>query len=333
MRTSSYPGFVLRSAAVVALLAGCSGGGSQPPATNALSSALTQLGVVPQDANANAPGADQVIVSDSFANTVRVFDGEGRLQTRLKKGINAPFGLTTDSAGNLYVANSQGANVLVYSQPYKSISRTLNEPGRYPLDVAVSKAGLVGVMTETAPSGPGNVTFYKKGSTSECANVSDSNWNEVSFGAFDAFGNLFVDGVDREGNPLVGEVSGGCAATSLTTLSVGNTMSGVAGVQVVHGNILILNQNYTTFTPEIYTYAPPSGGSLGSPIATTKLSAGIEMESFAMTRDDRHLWIAHSDVAYGRIEYTYPGGRFVKSFNEPRLVNAFGIAVNPAASP
>ena len=134
--------------------------------------------------------------------------------------------------------------MLVYSQPYKSVSLTLNEPGRYPLDVAVSKAGLVGVMTETSPSGPGNVTFYKKGSTSACANVSDANWNEVLSGAFDASGNLFVDGVDRDGNPLVGEVSGGCAATSLTTLSVGNTMSGVAGVQVVHGNILILNENY-----------------------------------------------------------------------------------------
>jgi hypothetical protein len=333
MSTSSYVGFSLRSAAAAALLAGCSGGGSQPPTVNAPSSTLTQLGALPQDTNAKAPAADQVIVSDSFSNTVSVFDAKGHLQTRLKKGVDAPFGITTDLAGNLYVANSQSANVFVYSQPYKSVSLTLNEPGRYPLDVAVSKAGLVGVMNETAPSGPGDVTFYKKGSASACADVSDSNWNEISFGAFDASGNLFVDGVDREGNPLVGEVSGGCAATSVATLAVGNTLSGVAGVQVVHGNILILNQNYATFAPEILTYAPPSGGSLGSPIATTKLSAGIEMEGFAMTRDDRHLWIAHSDVAYGRIEYTYPGGRFVKSFNEPHLVTAYGIAVNPAASP
>lgn len=322
MRSPSYLGFALRSAAAVALLAGCSAFGSQPPGPMAA-----------PDTNTDSLSADQVIVSDSFANTVSVFDAAGRLQTRLKKGISAPKGLTTDSAGNLYVANSQDANVLVYSQPYKSVSMTLNEPGRYPLDVAVSKNGLVGVMNPTAPSGPGNVTFYKKGSTSACANVSDSNWNEMSFGAFDAAGNLFVDGVDRDGNPLVGEVSGGCAAKSVTTLSVGNTMSGVAGVQVVHGNVLILNQNYATFAPEIYTYAPPSGGSLGSPIATTKLSAGIEMEGFAMTRDDRDLWIAHSDVAYGRIEYTYPGGRFVKSFNEPGLKTAYGIAVNPAASP
>ncbi|MFY9739919.1 MAG: hypothetical protein WAK11_12855 [Candidatus Cybelea sp.] len=214
---------------------------------------------MPQDIDTNASGADQVIVSDSGANIVSVFDGKGHLQTRLKKGVNGPFGLTTDSGGNLYVANTQGANVLVYSQPYKSVSLTLSEPGLYPLDVAVSKVGLVGVMAETAPAGPGNVTFYKKGSTSACATVSDSNWNEVFSGAFDASGNLFVDGVSSEGNPLVGEVSGGCAATSITMLTVGNTMAGVAGVQVVHGNILILNQNYSSFAPVIYTYAPPSG--------------------------------------------------------------------------
>jgi hypothetical protein len=155
----------------------------------------------------------------------------------------------------------------------------------------------------------------------------------MSFGAFDASGNLFVDGVDRSGNPLVGEVSGGCTATAVTALSVANTISGIGGIHVVNGNILILDQNYATFSPEIFTYAPPSGGSLGAPIATTKLSAGIEMETFAMTAGDRDLWIVHSDVAYGRIKYTYPGGRFVKSFNEPSLVNAYGIAVNPAASP
>jgi DNA-binding beta-propeller fold protein YncE len=324
---------LFRSATAVALLAGCSGGGSQPPTAKAPTSALTQLGMAPRDTNTHAPGPAQVIVSDSYANAVSVFDAKGHLQTRLTKGINGPLGLTTDSAANLYVANSQDSNVLVYSQPYKSVNLTLNEPGQYALDVAVDKAGMVGVMSATAPSGGGNVTFYKKGSTSACANVSDPNWNEVSFGAFDASGNLFVDGVDRDGNPLVGEVSGGCAATSIAMLSVGNTLSGVAGVQVVHGNILILNQNYASFAPEIYTYAPPSGSSLGSPIATTKLSAGIEMEGFAMTRDDRYLWIAHSGVANGRIKYTYPGGRFVKSFNEPGLVTPFGIAVNPAGSP
>jgi len=336
MRTSSHVASRLRGVAAVAFLAVCFAGGSQSPAATAPRPVLTLLGASAQAANPGArPGktADQVIVSDSFNNVVSVFDAEGRLQTRLRKGINYPFGITTDSAGNLYVANTGGSNILVYAQPYKAITATLNLSGQSPTDVAVSTAGLVGVMSSSFPSGPGNVFLYAKGSTSACATVTDPNWHNMYFGAFDASGNLFIDGFDHNGNPLVGEISGGCAATSITTLTTGNTISGIAGMQVVNGNILILAQNYATFSPEIFTYAPPSGGSLGTPIATTKLSAGIEMETFAMTQGNRDLWIVHSDVAYGRIEYTYPGGRFVKSYNEPGLATAFGIAVNPAASP
>jgi hypothetical protein len=323
VRTPSQPRSYLRGAAAVAFLAGCFAGGSPTPAA-------TNPSMRPGPASKTAA---QVIVSDSFANVVSVFDAEGRLQTRLRKGINYPFGVTTDLAGNLYVANTGGANVLVYSQPYKDVTATLSLPGQSPTDVAVSTAGLVGVMSSGMPSGPGDVFFYAKGSASPCASVTDPNWHNMFFGAFDASGNLFIDGFDHNGNPLVGEISGGCAATSIVTLTVANTISGIAGMQVVNGNILILAQNYNTFSPQIYTYAPPSGGTLGSPIATTNLSEGIEMETFAMTRGGHDLWIVHSDVAYGRIEYTYPAGRFVESFNEPSLKTAFGIAVNPAASP
>jgi hypothetical protein len=337
VHTSSQPGSIVRSTAAVAFLVGCLYGGSQTPAATASSSAPALLGASLQASGPSLrlPGvtADQVIVSDSVANAVSVFDAEGRLQTRLRKGIDYPLGITTDRAGNLYVANAGASNVLVYSQPYKAVTVTLSLPSQSPTDVAVSAAGIVGVMSSTQPSGPGIVFFFAKGAASACAMVGDPNWHNMYFGAFDESGNLFIDGFDRNGDPLVGEISGGCAATSILTLSVANTISGIAGIQVVNGNILILAQNYNTFAPEIFTYAPPSGGSLGSPIATTELSAGIEMESFAMTRGGRDLWIAHSDVAYGRIEYTYPGGRFVKSFDEPGLQSAFGIAVNPAASP
>jgi hypothetical protein len=338
MRASSLSVPFLRSAAVAAFASGCLVNGSQALAASAGSVASPQTGAAFSRpggtvARSNQRPAEQVMVSDSFANVVSVFDAEGHLQTRLKKGVDYPFGITTDAAGNLYVANTGASNVLVYAQPYKAVTRVLTLPNQSPADVAVSTAGVIAVMGSTFPSGPGNVFLYANGATSACAMVGDLNWHNVFFGAFDASGNLFINGYDRDGNPLVGEISGGCAATSIVTLSVANTISGIAGMQVVNGNLLILAQNYNTFNPQIFTYAPPSGGSLGSPIATTNLSQGIEMETFAMTRGGRDLWIAHSDVAYGRIEYTYPGGRFVKSFNEPTLMNAFGIAVNPAASP
>jgi hypothetical protein len=318
--------------ATLSMVTGCTGAAQVAPSNPAQVPEATRVAQSGSAVSPDSAAADQVIVSDTFAAVVSVFDAKGHLQIRLKKGISEPLGLTTDPAGNLYVANAGDSNVLVYSQPYKSPGLVLNESGRYPTDVAVSKAGVVAVTNSSLPSGPGNVTFYPKGSATACANVSDPNWNEFYFAAFDASGNLFVDGFGRDGNVLVGEIQGGCSATSVAPLSVANTLSGIGTVQVVNGNVLILAEA-GSWAPVVYTYAPPVSGSLGSPITTTNLSQGISTVSFAMVRNDRALWIVQSVVAYGRIKYTYPGGRFVKSFKERNLKNAFGIAVNPAARP
>jgi len=337
---------VALACASLSLLAGCSGSGSGglAPATvgtSALSSSPAGGSVrsertVASVADDAAP-LTQVIVADSGLGNVSVFDAAGHLQTRLKKGLHAPGGLTTDPAGNLYVSNTQAHNVLIYAQPYAegTLKSTLDDAGEYPTDVAVSESGVVAATNIQSQAGTGgNVAFYAKGATTACASVSDPGWNGMQFGAFDASGNLFIVGINQSGDPIAGEISGGCSATSVVTLSAANPFTAnLAGVQVVNGNILILDQDYNTFAPVIYTYAPPSKGSLGSPIATTALTAGIEMTGFAMTKDDKHLWIAHSDEDYGGIEYTYPAGKFVNSFNEPNLVTEAGIAVNPAARP
>src|SRR5580658_3999986 len=148
MRVSSHPGLLFRSVTAMAFLAGCLAGGSQTPAATTPSLAGAQIGA------ADGQGAaKQVIVSDSSANVVSVFDAEGRLQRRLRKGINYPFGITTDLAGNLYVANTGASNVLVYAQPYNVVTFTLALPNQSPTDVAVSTTGIVGVMSSTLPSG------------------------------------------------------------------------------------------------------------------------------------------------------------------------------------
>ena len=282
----------------------------------------------------DAPGGNQTIVSDSNANTVSIFGANGRLNATLATGLSAPEGLATDAKQTLYVANSQAFDVLVYAKPYLAPRLVLADPGLYPSDVAVSQTGIVAVTNPVAnPYGPGAVRFYAAGATSACATVTDPNWQGMTFGAFDAAGTFFFDGYDRNGNPLVGSIVGGCSATSITTLSVANALQNPQGVQIVHGQMLILDQEYNTFTPTIFTYAAPVGTSLGAPVATTKLSAGIEMTTFAMTAGDGDLWIAHSDVAPGRIEYAYPTGKFIRSYNEASLLTAYGIAVNPAAKP
>lgn len=369
MCISSHRSFFLSGAVTVALLAGCSGGGSQFPAANAPVSPLSQsvrtvqsgAAIIPSVfppsmhqsqwlsklepthrtgfvnvAGVNALHGNQTILSELATGSVTVYNAAGQLTALLILGLKDPQGLATDAAETLYVANLLNNNVAVYRKPYTTIGLTLNDANEYPEDVAVSKTGLVGVTNFTDTSGigsTGSVRFYAKGSTVACATVSGGpNWFLYFFDAFDASGNLFIDGRDPNGNTLVGEVSGGCKATAITTLSVANTIYFPGGIQVQHGNILIDDQQNRA----INVYAPPSGGSLGSPIATTSLTGAIDPVTFAMTKDGDALWIADNTQSFLQLpsasKYTFPGGRLEKSINDGILA-PLGVAVNPAASP
>jgi hypothetical protein len=324
----------------VALLAGCSGGGSPPTAatvTGAGPNQTTRPRVAPSHvtpfvnvAGIKAPHGNQTFVTDAGTATVTVWGANGQLNAILFDGINAdPQGLATDAAQNLYVANLGLSNVIVYAKPYTSIKSTLNDAGENTEDVAVDKTGLVGVTNYlTSALAPGSVSFFAKGSTQPCSTVKDPNWVYFFNDAFDASGNLFIDGLTASGATLVGEVSGGCGATAITTLSVGNTISWPGGVQVSDGNILIGDVNKQA----IYTYAPPSGGSLGSPTAITTLAGAVSPVTFAIEANGKHVRTADAaaNTLYAAL-YTYPEGAYVSKLADHLW--AVAVAVYPPARP
>jgi hypothetical protein len=330
----------LSCTAAVALLAGCSGGQSPPPAVAVAPAGLNQTArprVAPNHVTpfVNVTGIEashgnQTFVTDAGTATVTVWSGNGRLNAILFDGINAgPEGLATDAAQNLYVANVGLSNVIVYAKPYTSIKATLNDAGEDTEDVAVDKTGLVGVTNYlTSSLLPGSVSFFAKNATQPCSTVQDPNWIYFYNDAFDASGNLFIDGRTAAGATLVGEVSGGCKATSITTLSVGNTISFPGGVQVSDGNILIGDVSKQA----IYTYAPPSGGSLGSPTVVTTLAGAETPVTFAIEENGKHVRTADAaaDTLYAAL-YTYPKGSYVSKLADHLW--AVAVAVYPPARP
>jgi hypothetical protein len=151
----------------------------------------------------------------------------------------------------------------------------------------------------------------------------DTKWVYFIADAFDASGNLFIDGLDFNGNALVGEIAGGCNAKSITTLSVGNRIAFPTGIQVYHGNVLIEDE----LNLAVHTYAPPLHGSLGSPITTTTLAGAGAPVAFAMMEDSQSLWTADLGLNVDRTaKYTYPGGIFVKAITGD--INPSAVAVN-----
>jgi hypothetical protein len=337
MRVSSA---ILCGSAAIALLSACSAGNSQP------SVALDRQTPFVNIAAVNSANGNETIVSDSLNNVISVFNGNGRTTARITAGLAGPAGLATDAAQQLYVANSGGGNILIYAKPYTSVTLTLADTVGDPIGVAVSGTGVVGVMNGVEGSAPGNVSFYAKGSATLCVTVATNAGIYPLAGAFDAAGNLFFIGVHLDKGrtvPFVAEISGGCGATTFAILRTGNVLVQPASIQVWRGNVLIMDEPLgnqgpvaAILDPVIYTYAPPAEGSLGSPVIVTKLTQGITPAAFVLAKNGTRVWIVHSGLAAGRIEYTFPGGYFLRSQNETAghgLFTPGGIAVNPPVIP
>jgi hypothetical protein len=358
MYISMLPRFIVSGVASAALLAACSSAGSQLPAASSASNtesvSSTPLSgprripslrlMVARSIRANPAhpkpfvnvaainGAkgNQTFVSSLGSNTVSIWGANRQLNAILYDGLNAPLGLATDTDETLYVANGVDSDVLVYPKPYASYTRVLSDFGGQPTGVAVSSTGLVAVsnLFDPATNGNGSVTIYAKGASAPCVRLTNPNWREMGFDAFDRKGNIYVNGISLDQTKvLIGEISGGCKATSIRNVTVGNALQGVGGIQVYDGKLLVLDPAGST----LYTYSPQSERALGQPSARTTLPHLVLPASIAMVAGNPALWIA--DEYWGVVyQYGYPTGDLVKDLDNG-ISAPFGVAVNPAQTP
>ncbi len=173
------------------------------------------------------------------------------------------------------------------------------------------------------------MSFYGTGKTTPCKTVSNSTWSRVYFGAFDSKGNLFVDGSDANGNVLVGEVTGDCKATTITTLKVGNAIAFPGGIQITNDDDVAIEDQEGA---AIYTYKPPANGSLGKPIATTPLKGASDPVTFAFTSTGTDLWTSDAGLIAAD-EFAYPKGGSPIASIKASLSEPIGVAVIPAEVP
>jgi hypothetical protein len=267
----------------------------------------------------------EVFVSDAVNNVVNIYNTKGKQLGQLT-GFSEPQGLASDTKKNLYVADTANSRVQIYASPYKK-AKTLSDPSQYPAGVAQFNNGkVVGVTNIISTSGgPGSVTIYKNGKAG--AAISSTDFARVYFDAFDAKGNLYIDGENSNGGVVVGVIEK--AATTgkkITTLTTGNSITFPGGIQVsLKGQIIIDDQEGEA----AYTYKAPVKGSLGSPVATTAFTGASDPVTFAISSTDKDVWTADAGLAQSN-EYAYPkGGSPVDSISvsggEP-----IGVAVTPA---
>jgi hypothetical protein len=238
--------------------------------------------------------------------------------------------LASDVKGNLYVADEGNSRIQIYSPGFKGKPTTLSDPGQYPNSVAAFEGGksVAAVNQYTTSYGPGSITIYTNGVAG--APITNPKISQALFAAFDARGNLYVDFSPKSGAcPCIGRIANATkGGAKLTLLTTSNSVS-PAGIQITNtGKIAILDYGNT-----VYTYNPPSHGSLGSPVATTVLEGVGTSGAFAFTRDMKDLYTVNYNDDGTVYEYAYPaGGASVSSFGSSGSY-PFGVAIFPAQYP
>jgi hypothetical protein len=271
-----------------------------------------------------------IAISDIDNGVVDLFTAAGTQVAQLT-GFRGPHGMASDIKGDLYVADSYNSRVQIYAAGFASPPTTLSDPGQIPSDVDSFANGAYVAVTNfvTTSSGPGSVSIFK-GSTLQ-NNITSSNLRYAEYCAFDGKGNLYLDGLDPSGYGILGEIpnatSGGSTFEQLATA---NFIGFPAGIQVTTAGGRIAIEDADSLA--IYTYNPPSGGSLGAPTRMTPLGGSSFPLSFAFTKDMTNLYLADGGNAQDAAEYAYPtGGKAVSTITVGGA--PYGTAVIPTQYP
>jgi hypothetical protein len=198
MHISPVPKHAVAAAIAIAMLGGCAGGSSTGP-FGGTSTALRPLAGHHGSAAVCPPQAVKVWASSLGGRTVTGYNALGAACIALAGApgspFAAPFGLATDGAGRLYVADVNNSRVVVFTNAGVFVSILSMAAGEQPFSVCVSSTGIVGVVDRpAATNGIGDVEFFTD--YTHAANTGNASGvvNTFNWCAFDKIGNFFADG-------------------------------------------------------------------------------------------------------------------------------------------
>ncbi len=185
--------------AFVAILSGCGGpqtlGPPQPAADNAV--AAKHSGRVASWMAPQAQSKDLLYVSDESGTVFTVSYPGGKLLGMIT-GLQAPAGLCSDSAGDVFIADTPAQSIFEYKHGKTKPTTVIGVVG-YPEGCSVdpTTGNLAVTNYENArPLGPGSVSVVNLAKNRKTTTYTDPSINVFFFCGYDGKGNLYVDGVN-----------------------------------------------------------------------------------------------------------------------------------------
>jgi hypothetical protein len=211
------PSILLRNhvaAFAAAVLTGCAmnaGASTAPPARGAIANSvlhypvagITKRGMSDISRTGHTKSDAYVYISDYGSNDIYVYGLDTKTGTfgsevgSTNSGISGPQGLCASAKGEAYVANTDDSSLVGYKAPSTTSNVMLNDAGEFPAGCAVDSQGDVAVSNIcSAPyCEGGDVAIFKGGGGSPTA-ATCPNLQRYYFIAYDAKGNIWIDGED-----------------------------------------------------------------------------------------------------------------------------------------
>jgi hypothetical protein len=239
-------------------------------------------------------------------------------------GVGTTSGNPDDAqpGGSILVANRSHREIFQLNSECVETHSPYPDPKYYPNDVAVWRGGLIAVTNESSTSSvysQGNIKFYRKDGTTY---VATGLFRNFYFGAFDAQGDFYNDGIGLSGGAGIGKVPAG------SNKDVSVRISGVTspeGMQFArNGNLNVIDLSCKCI--RIYKGT--------SYVGHVSLHDAVKPISLALNRKNDRVWV--TDAATGTVDaYVYPtGGDPVATLRGlPTSTSAFGVGILPASEP
>lgn len=295
IRTVSYTRVVLYLSAL--FVAGCSAGTAVPQSSTSWAQpAASQLRVVHPDAGGHA----LLYVTSYVKSAVKTYDWPSLKPEQTLKGFTHEDGLCSDAKGNVFVANTNGNDIVEYAHGGTTPIATLKDlPYYFPNSCAVDPVSGDLAVTNLAYYNSGthtaNFVIFKNAAGKPKAYVTPAIYSYFMCG-YDDRGNLVVDGLALHGPAAFAILQHG--SQKLEDLTLDQAPPDAGGVQW-DGKHWAIGDGYATIDQFDIT------GTKGTKVGATVLQESATVTEFFID-GDRVIVPEHDS---GRVQtFAYPAG-------------------------